>query len=117
MEAFIRRVADHVGRRVVNEGELHGIVPFYSGEKNTQSFALLEGEIRKHAAFNAPQAAPAMDIKGGGKDKGKGKGYHPAWNGRDAPLNEDGYQAVAWLKNGIEMEAFIRRVADHVGRR
>merc|ERR1719265_1451896 len=41
MDSFVRRVIALRGYRVQDQGKLNGIVPFYSGSRDTQSFEKL----------------------------------------------------------------------------
>merc|ERR1712232_1395968 len=45
MEAFIRRVLQAHGATVEKEDSLRGMVPYYSGEKASQSFEQLVAEL------------------------------------------------------------------------
>lgn len=45
MELFVRRLASQLGLRIVDKGGLKGFVPYYSGQKDTQSFEALQKEL------------------------------------------------------------------------
>lgn len=49
MKQYISRVASQIGLRVVDQGRLEGVVPFYSGVKSVQSFAQLVKELKRTA--------------------------------------------------------------------
>merc|ERR550514_1470186 len=63
------------------------MVPFYSGVESVQTLDALKHELR-----SAPWVADG--------------------EGRNAPLNEKGYQKVASLKSKPHMVAFARRILD-----
>merc|ERR1740127_315104 len=54
MKAFVRRVCSDMGVKIVDEGGFTGMVIFYSGTDNFQSYDRLREEIR--SAANAPHA-------------------------------------------------------------
>merc|ERR1719353_1409809 len=54
MKKFVRRVCTDMGVKVVDEGGFTGMVQFYSGTNNFQSYDRLKEEIR--SAANAPHA-------------------------------------------------------------
>jgi hypothetical protein len=45
MERFVERVAQDLGLEVVDAGGLKGLVPYYSGQHDTQSFSALQTEL------------------------------------------------------------------------
>jgi len=45
MERFVERLADEMSLMIVDEGGLKGLVPYYSGQKATQSFESLQAEL------------------------------------------------------------------------
>jgi len=49
MEAFVRRAVRFMGFIVKDESSMQGIIPYYSGEKATQSFENLLLELERHA--------------------------------------------------------------------
>jgi len=96
MEFFIRRLVSQMGLRVVDQGGLHGFVPFFFGEEHTQTYEDLTREVNK----------------AGHDDK--------VWvtdhaSGASAPLNQDGYENVVALANNREMSEFVQRVASDLG--
>lgn len=97
METFIRRVAKNMSMEIVDDARFQGVVPFYSGVKARQSMSKLQLEITTNKA-NACEAWVQEANK------------HPKnWTGFTAPLNEEGYVAVARKHNDSEMEKFIER--------
>merc|ERR1719326_1300230 len=87
MKTFIHRVLQAEARYVKDVAELNGMVPFYSGVQSVQNLDALKHELRS--------AAWVADGEG-----------------RNAPLNEIGYQKVASLKSRAHMIAFARRILD-----
>jgi len=55
MEAYIRRACQFMGFIVKEDGALKGIVPYYSGEKATQSFENLLLELERNAHDDAEE--------------------------------------------------------------
>mmetsp|Transcript_93200 Transcript_93200/g.164871 ORF Transcript_93200/g.164871 Transcript_93200/m.164871 type:complete len:421 (-) Transcript_93200:158-1420(-) len=49
MEIFVRRLASDLGMKIVDEGALKGFVPYYSGQKDTQSFEAMREELLSSA--------------------------------------------------------------------
>jgi hypothetical protein len=47
MEHFVKRVATSMSFRIIDEGSLKGVVPYYSGQKATQSLAAMRRELLK----------------------------------------------------------------------
>jgi len=47
MEHFVKRVATSMSFRIIDEGSLKGMVPYYSGQKATQSLAAMRRELLK----------------------------------------------------------------------
>jgi hypothetical protein len=45
MERFVRRIATDLGLVITDEGGLKGLVPYYSGQTDTQSFSALQLEL------------------------------------------------------------------------
>mmetsp|Transcript_156201 Transcript_156201/g.277110 ORF Transcript_156201/g.277110 Transcript_156201/m.277110 type:complete len:689 (+) Transcript_156201:62-2128(+) len=106
MVAYIRRVVRNLGCRITDEARLEGIVPFYSGENTTQSFAALEGEL-VHACLTGTdswlESMPAVLER-------KQREVPGISLGMTASFDEDGYKSVAALKDEKQMEMYIRRV-------
>eukprot|EP00747_Dinoflagellata_sp_TGD_P089121 gnl/TRDRNA2_/TRDRNA2_164219_c0_seq2.p1 gnl/TRDRNA2_/TRDRNA2_164219_c0~~gnl/TRDRNA2_/TRDRNA2_164219_c0_seq2.p1 ORF type:complete len:482 (-),score=91.22 gnl/TRDRNA2_/TRDRNA2_164219_c0_seq2:352-1623(-) len=97
MGLFVRRLAKHLGLRVTDDGGLNGVVPYYSGEVQTQHFDALTQEILQ-AAQQRSWIGPEVVA-----------------DGTSASLDDDGYKAVAALRNDREMELFIRRAVTDLG--
>merc|ERR1719199_1077165 len=91
MKTFIHRVVQAEARYVKDVAALNGLVPFYSGVQSVQNLDALKHELRS--------AAWVADGEG-----------------RNAPLNEIGYQKVASLKSKPHMMAFARRILDAADR-
>jgi len=47
METFIKRVAAELGYDIRSEAKLKGVVPYYDGEMDTQSFKALKAELAR----------------------------------------------------------------------
>merc|ERR1719326_2716068 len=92
MKTFIHRVVQSEARYIKGVAELNGMVPFYSGVQSVQNLDVLKHELRS--------AAWVADGEG-----------------RNAPLNEIGYQKVASLKSKSHMVAFARRILDSAGKK
>eukprot|EP00928_Gymnodinium_smaydae_P073478 TRINITY_DN56678_c0_g1_i1.p1 TRINITY_DN56678_c0_g1~~TRINITY_DN56678_c0_g1_i1.p1 ORF type:complete len:303 (-),score=49.10 TRINITY_DN56678_c0_g1_i1:169-1077(-) len=58
MEAFVRRVLEHEGLKVTNEGDLQGMLKFYNGECDSQSYDNLVKELRAAPHKNSACGAP-----------------------------------------------------------
>lgn len=98
MEFYVRRIVSQLGFRIVDQGGLHGFVPFYDGEEQVQSYHELEAEIKKAAAKSRNKTWVTDQV-----------------SGASAPLSQDGYEHVATLANNREMAEFVRRVASDLG--
>merc|ERR1719199_413085 len=91
MKKFIHRLVQAEARYIKDVAQLNGMVPFYSGVQAVQNLDALKHELRS--------AAWVADGEG-----------------RNAPLNEIGYQKVAALKSKPHMVAFARRILDAADR-
>jgi len=93
MTRFIRRVISKMDMSVTNDHGLEVMTEFYSGEKETRSFAKLQQELTgiSHAPDNWITA-----------------------RGGSAALDDGGYQIVAKL-GGSEMYKFIERALEKLG--
>lgn len=109
---FIKSMVEEVGGEVLDEGGLAGIVPFYSGSKDLQSFARLMEEIQ--AIAHLPDSWLRMPPNSCYKalQMGYGPNAFPNGVGDVASLNEQGYQAVAFTRRSPEMAKFIRRLIE-----
>jgi len=67
MKKFVRRVCTEMGVKVVDEGGFEGMVKFYSGTDNFQSFERLQTEIK--SAANAPHTWARWMPSATAKDK------------------------------------------------
>merc|ERR1719163_1730948 len=85
MKKFAHRICKSEARYMSNLGDLTGAMHWYSGRRDVQDYESLKTELRR-----------AWWTKAG--------------EGRKAPLNEKGYQAVAAMKNNAHMRAFMRRI-------
>jgi len=85
MKKFAHRICKAEARYTSNLGDLTGAMHWYSGRRDVQDYESLKTELRR-----------AWWTKAG--------------EGRKAPLNEKGYQAVAAMKNNAHMRAFMRRI-------
>jgi len=87
MKAFVYRLVEKEARFVKDAAELSGMLPFYSGTQGVQSFESLKKELR-----DVPWVVDG--------------------EGRNAALNEEGYQKVGKHKSRPHMMAFARRILD-----
>lgn len=62
MKAFIRRVAAAQGQAVVDEGQLSGFAPHYSGTKATQNLAQMQAELQRMPWVRSMEAASASGV-------------------------------------------------------
>jgi hypothetical protein len=85
MKKFAHRIMKAEARYASNLGDLTRAMHWYSGRRDVQDYESLKTELRR-----------AWWTKAG--------------EGRKAPLNEKGYQAVAAMKNNAHMRAFMRRI-------
>lgn len=125
MKTFIQRVVDDMGGRVVDEPGFNGVVPYYSGQRATQTFAALRAEIS-----SAPTSAKAwveMDSdaipdastqNGGSESQSESdESIMDTAIGSTTSLDERGYKAVSKLRSNSEMGAFIQRLVSQMGGR
>jgi hypothetical protein len=98
MGIFTLRAIRHLGLEVVDEDRLHGLIPFYSGERSTQSLARLQDEIK-----TISQDLCAWIVDKGWQSDGE-------TSGRNAPLTEEGYRMIARKRNPYEMQIFVHRL-------
>lgn len=104
MRCFVRRVlaANGLGVSQSMEGALSGFVPFYSGQKATQSLQNMQRELQNTPWVVRIPAFVAEALMDGA-------------SGASAPLTEVGYQVVAAMRSDAEMALFIRRVLEGAG--
>jgi len=117
MQAFVMRVLDREGLVMTNPNVLKGILPYYDGECASQNLEnlvkeLLDGTEQHgcHAPWTARKNGAALL-----EEHLETAEVRNHWNtvtseGAFAPLNEDGYQAVAARHDNKEMATFIERV-------
>jgi hypothetical protein len=98
MGIFTLRTIRQLGYEVVDEERFNGLIPFYSGEKDRQSFSGLKQEIK---TISKDLCAWIVE-----KD-GQGDGET---SGRNAPLTEQGYRMIARKHNPYEMEVYVHRL-------
>lgn len=115
MFRFIKDMVNEVGGEILDEGGLAGIVPFYSGSRDMQSFVRLMEELQ--AIAHLPDGWLRMPVSSCFKtlQMGYGPQRFPAGVGSVASLNEQGYQAVAFTRRSPEMAKFIRRTMEREG--
>lgn len=127
MKAFIRRLATVNGRMVLSEGELSGMVPFFSGERASQPFGHLLQQV-EHARRAHPAGIQPAQVKKNKRLRHRHHHHHlPAVSllevdaerqqegsglGASAPLNDDGYAMVAESDEVVELKDYIRRVLE-----
>jgi len=117
MELFIRRTVSHLGLQVINEGGLLGVVPFFSGAHAVQSYTALCMELGSTIQRTDPWLAVVGEA---GRARTTSiaatrRAAEASWDGRNAPLSEDGFAAVAKHKSIREMVAYVRRVVESFG--
>lgn len=131
MYHFVKRVLAQENLVAVNEGDLQGLLPYYSGECRVQSYRALVRELRAatedthcRAAWirSAPESALLEVAAHAGKTRMQGSsrllaqavaaGLHP---GLEVQLNQHGYRQIVATRNSTEMQFFIRRVAEDEG--
>jgi hypothetical protein len=129
MAVFIKRVADELGYEIVDEPNLNGVLPFYSGKKATQSFVALTAELRRTSKQRKGWAKKVSLPMARGSEQILLQESHRVVSSRpraslmesgrvtaeEVPLSEDGYKTVAELKDDHEMAHFIKRVAKEHG--
>jgi len=107
MEIFARRVVRHMGLQVTDFGRFHGVVPYFSGTKGSQTYAALELEIANTKASPCGWVADANDEEISKSGAPKPTTSEPA---STIKLSEEGYTAIAKRHSGLDMEIFIRRL-------
>jgi len=110
MEAFVRRVVASMGFQVTDDAGLHGFVPYYSGNKDSQSLLSMREDLERAAACGGGGGGA-----GGATEAAKSSCWLGGGLGRNAPLDEAGYAKVAAVRSGPDMEAFVRRVIASLG--
>lgn len=138
MQMFARRVCDKLGITIENKDGFAGMVRYYSGTDNFQSFDKLQTEIK--SAATAPNSwasskSGAQKVEASSKSDAEHEHEHeheretPATVqtmeqtkasgggaiGDTADLNFQGYVRVASSRNGDEMKKFARRVCLKLG--
>lgn len=105
MEAFVRRVVQSMGLKVLSENGLRIFAAeFASDEEEGQSYAALKAELEYASGRQEAWLGP-----------GKGSSRDVRVSGHTAPLDETGYFAVAALQNHYEMKYFVERVIKELG--
>jgi len=114
MEVYIRRVVRNAGCRVADESKLQGVVPFYSGESASQTYANLEAEIYKACtASNTWLSSLYPHSKLSHQETqrdGDDTSQISDMLGSTAPLNEVGFQQVVKSKDDLQVLKYVRRV-------
>jgi hypothetical protein len=100
MKEYIKRVIDKYDCRVVNEGGLSGIVPWFSGTTMTQSLPQLEDTLL-YAVLSSPSWLAYKNSD--------------HINGDKAELSFMGYVQVAAMKSDDQMKKFVARVCHDMG--
>jgi len=101
MRTFILRVIESYDCRLMSDGGLMGIVPWFSGTTAVQTLAKLE-ESLLFAVLAEGEAWISYKNSAG-------------TTGTDAPLDLQGYMEIAIIRKDIEMQAFARRLAENMG--
>jgi len=104
MKEFILRVVQKNDCKVVEDGGLDGIVPWFSGTPMSQSFVALENTLLFAVLSHAKNSTAWLAFK-------NSEGI----SGDTAELSFVGYVEVAAMKNDEEMKKFARRVCQDMG--
>jgi len=117
MQAYVMRVLDQEGLVMIKPDHLQGVLSYYDGECATQSFENLIKELRDGTTQQGCQEAWTARKDGVAlvQEHAQTREVRSHWNeatseGAFAPLNEEGYQAVAAKHDNQEMATFIERV-------
>lgn len=117
MQTYVMRVLDQEGLVVTKPKHLQGVLSYYDGECATQSFGNLIKELRDGTTQHGCQEAWTARKDGVTlvQEHAQTSDVRSHWNevtseGAFAPLNEEGYQAVAAKHDNQEMATFIERV-------
>jgi hypothetical protein len=114
MKTFIRRVIKDMGLLALEDGPVNGLVPYYSGSKQTQSYQKLTRELQKISTGPCSWLAP---LAGGGEEFKKLKQARADDMGCTVELGESGYARLAGRKSDTDMATFINRVISDMGLR
>jgi len=101
MKTFILRVIEDYDCHVNDEGGLMGIIPWFSGTTAVQSLVKFEESLLFAVLANGERWISYKNSAG--------------TTGTNAPLDLQGYMEVAIIRKDIEMQAFARRLAEHMG--
>jgi len=133
MYNFVKRVLAQENLVVENEGDLQGMLPYYSGECRVQSYHALVKELRAatedthcRSAWitSAPQSLLLEETAHTSRKQRQMRasshteiavstaGLHL---GLEVQLNEHGYRSLVATRNSTEMQFFIRRVVEDEG--
>eukprot|EP00928_Gymnodinium_smaydae_P072042 TRINITY_DN55480_c1_g1_i1.p1 TRINITY_DN55480_c1_g1~~TRINITY_DN55480_c1_g1_i1.p1 ORF type:complete len:420 (+),score=89.82 TRINITY_DN55480_c1_g1_i1:75-1334(+) len=119
MEAFTERLLAEDGLKIKDTSMLRRIMPFYNGECAKQSMKALRAELHEatapHGCHDAWVAQTSSAKKNVSLLEKKPSVAVKSQHGDVAALNEDGYLAVAALKDDEEMKTFIRRLSKSEG--
>jgi hypothetical protein len=134
MAFFVKRVADELGYEIVDEPNLNGVVPFYSGKKATQSFVALTAELRRTSkqrkgwarkvslekkSLPTPKDSQQILLQESQRVVSNRPKTSLMESGKmtaeEVPLSEEGYKTILELKDDHEMAHFITRVAREHG--
>eukprot|EP00928_Gymnodinium_smaydae_P064575 TRINITY_DN4786_c0_g1_i2.p1 TRINITY_DN4786_c0_g1~~TRINITY_DN4786_c0_g1_i2.p1 ORF type:complete len:718 (+),score=169.05 TRINITY_DN4786_c0_g1_i2:1570-3723(+) len=95
MEMYVRRVIHAHGGFINSEGDLLGVVPFYSGEKAVQSYDALMKELARATWLSGFSA---------------GAPRWPRGLGASERLRQRGYEKLVRLHDFREMKMYLQRV-------
>jgi len=101
MKIFILRLIEDYDCHVNDDGGLMGIVPWFSGTTAVQSLAKLEESLLFAVLANGERWMSYKNSAG--------------ISGTNAPLDLQGYMEIAIISKDIEMQAFARRLVEHMG--
>lgn len=96
MKDFIERVIERYDCRIISEGGLMGLVPWFSGTVSVQSYTKLEDALLFAILSDG---SPWLQYRNSA-----------GVTGADAELTLEGYVEVACTRNEVEMKKFTRRL-------
>jgi len=101
MKTFMLRLIEDYDCHVNDEGGLMGVIPWFSGTTAVQSLVKLEDSLLFAVLANGERWISYKNSAG--------------TTGTNAPLDLQGYMEVAIIRKDFEMQAFARRLAEHMG--
>jgi hypothetical protein len=102
METFMRRTLSSLALKITNEQSFKASVPWFSGETASSSFGNLKGKILNLLGMPNSWVVDPLQPP-------------PPGDGKEAPVTDEGYAAVAALNNNEQMCFFIEKVVKQLG--